>query len=91
MQNPLADELDAVHQELKKADAADPDLLEILSRVVHDVTTLKHEEAAASARRASGQRPSERLEEKALLFEAEHPKLAGALRRLVKALADLGI
>ena len=86
MPNTLSEELDAVHVELRNANAADPDLLEILSRVVHDVTTLTDEEVAEEQ-----QTLSERLEEQALVFEAGHPRLAGALRRLVKALSDLGI
>ena len=51
MQNPLADELDAVHQELKKADAADPDLLEILYALAR---ARCHRTVQATATRHSG-------------------------------------
>lgn len=86
MPSTLSEELDAVHAELRDASSADPDLLGVLSRVVHDVTTLTDEEIAEEQETLR-----ERLEEQALVFEAGHPRLAGALRRLVKALADLGI
>lgn len=86
MREILGEELDAVRAELRRAGAADPDLLAILSRVVHDVTTLTEEEIATRREPVNA-----RLEEQAALFEASHPGLAGAVRRLVKALADLGI
>lgn len=86
MPNTLSEELEAVKSELRNASSADPDLLEILSRVVHDVTTLAEEEIAEQRETLR-----ERLEEQALVFEAGHPRLAGALRRLVRALSDLGI
>lgn len=86
MQNKLVEELEAVRAELQLASSADPDLLGILSRVVADVTTLTAENAAAEpgALRA-------RLEDQAALFESGHPRLAAAVRALVKVLADLGM
>jgi hypothetical protein len=86
MRETLAEELEAVREELRRAGSADPGLLGMLGRVVHDVTTLTDEDIA-TRRESLG----ERLEEQAALFESEHPRLAGALRRLIRALADLGI
>jgi hypothetical protein len=42
MQQKLVEELDAVRAELQLANAADPDLLAVLGRVVEDVTTLTY-------------------------------------------------
>jgi uncharacterized membrane protein YccC len=87
MQKSLAEELAALREELARARTADPDLLTVLSRVVHDVTTLTAEQSPASATGSLGAR----LEAQALLFESEHPAVAAAVRRVVAALSDLGI
>lgn len=86
MQKNLVEELEAVRAELRLASAADPDLLAVLGRVVEDVTTLTDEQAADHPETLR-----ERLEDQAALFETEHPRLAGAVRSLIKALADLGV
>lgn len=86
MPKTLAEEIEAVRAELRQISSADSDMLTILGRVVHDVTTLTREETLADKEVLGG-----RLEQQALLFEADHPRLAGALRRLIKALADLGV
>ena len=86
MHKTLTEEIEAVRAELRQMNSADSDLLAILSRVVHDVTTLTGEDAPA--RRAA---LGERLEQQALVFEADHPGLTSTLRRLVRALADLGV
>lgn len=87
MQKTLAEELAALREELARAQTAGPDLLTVVSRVVHDVTTLTAEPSAASATGSLGAR----LEAQALIIEAEHPAIAAAVRRVVAALADLGI
>lgn len=86
MQKSLAEELAALREELARAQTADPDLLTILSHVVHDVTTLTAETPgpASDTLRA-------RLEAQAVVFESDHPTIAAAVRRVVGALADLGI
>lgn len=86
MQNSLADEIEVLRERLQRASAMDPDLLSILSRVVHDVTTLTDEHSVEERVKLS-----ERLEALAARFESSHPELAGGLRRLVNALADLGV
>lgn len=86
MPKTLAEEIEAVRAELRQISSADSDMLTILGRVVHDVTTLTREETLDRKEALGG-----RLEQQALLFEADHPRLAGALRRLIKALADLGV
>lgn len=86
MQQNLVEELEAVRAELQLANAADPDLLAVLGRVVEDVTTLTDERAADQPETLR-----ERLEDQAALFETGHPRLASAVRSLIRALADLGV
>jgi hypothetical protein len=86
MQKSLAEELAVLQEELARARQADPDLLTLLSRVVYDVTTLTAEEQIE--RRA---KLRERLEAQAGVFESEHPRIAGAIRRVVDALTNLGV
>lgn len=86
MQNSLAEDLAVLRHQLQRASAVDPDLLSILSRVVHDVTTLTDEHSVEERAKLS-----ERLEALTARFESSHPELAGGLRRLVNTLADLGV
>lgn len=86
MRKSLAEELAALQEELARTSEADPDLLTLVSHVVHDVTTLTAE--APSAGRATLRA---RLEAQIGVFEATHPSIAAAMRRVVDALADLGV
>jgi len=86
MQNSLAEEIEMLRDQLQRAKAMEPDVLSILSRVVHDVTTLTDEHSGEERAKLS-----ERLEALAARFESSHPELAGSLRRLVNTLADLGV
>ncbi|MGE3298222.1 MAG: DUF4404 family protein [Porticoccaceae bacterium] len=82
----LAEELAALQEELARASAADPDLLTLVSHVVHDVTTLTGEPRGAGRGTLHA-----RLEAQVGVFETDHPRIAAALRRVVDALADLGM
>lgn len=86
MRKSLAEELAALQEELARASEADPDLLTLVSHVVHDVTTLTAE--PLSAGRATLRA---RLEAQVGVFESAHPSIAAAMRRVVDALADLGM
>jgi hypothetical protein len=86
MQKSLAEELAALQEELARASAADPDLLTLVSHVVHDVTTLTAEPLDAGRGKLRA-----RLEAQVGVFESDHPSIAAAIRRVVDALADLGI
>ena len=86
MQKSLAEELAALQEELARAREADPDLLTLLSHVVHDVTTL-----TAEPRSAGRGKLYARLEAQVGVFESDHPSIAAAIRRVVDALAELGI
>ena len=86
MQKSLSDELAALQAELAHAREADPDLLTLLSHVVHDVTTLTAEPQGTGQGKLRA-----RLEAQVGVFECDHPSLAAAIRRVIDALADLGI
>jgi len=86
MRKSLADELAALQEELARATEADPDLLTLVSHVVHDVTTL-----TAEPLRAGRGTLRARLEAQVGVFEVDHPSIAAAMRRVVDALADLGV
>lgn len=86
MQKSLAEELAALQEELARARETDPDLLTLLSHVVHDVTTLTDETQSAGRGKLRA-----RLEAQVGVFESDHPSIAAAMRRVVDALADLGI
>jgi hypothetical protein len=93
MRKSLAEELAALQEELARASAADPDLLTLVSHVVHDVTTLTAEKTLAAEKSLSTGRGTlrARLEAQVAVFETDHPSIAAALRRVVDALADLGM
>lgn len=93
MRKSLAEELAALQEELARASAADPDLLTLVSHVVHDVTTLTAEKTPATEKSLSTGRGTlrARLEAQVAVFETDHPSIAAALRRVVDALADLGM
>lgn len=77
-----------MHAELSKVDAVDPQSRTLLIELLGDITRLLEK---------SGTRPTddhnlaERLDELAVHFEAEHPSLGVALRRVVDALGKAGI
>lgn len=87
MRKSLAEELAALQEELARATEADPDLLTLVSHVVHDVTTLTAEKPLSTGRGTL----RARLEAQVAVFETDHPSIAAALRRVVDALADLGV
>ena len=66
-----------VHAELANAESLDDESRRLLGVVAHDLE--KFEEHVSTARRLAAQ------------FDAEHPKLAFALRQLTDALAKAGI
>ena len=73
-----------LHDELKSADSVDQGSRQLLGKLTRDIENLPAGESAPTG--ATGQ-----LEEAALKFESEHPKLSLALGELVDALGKLGI
>ncbi len=86
----LREHLNTLHAELEATPTVDPALRKLLRETVRDIQE-------ALDRPGPTQSPSEsesfadRLTETLQHFEAEHPALGAALRRVTNALSDLGI
>ncbi len=81
----LRELLAALHARLQETDAPDSETRQLLKSALQDIegTLGRGDAASASA--------VERLEQAAVGFEAEHPTLVVALRRLIDALGKAGI
>lgn len=91
MNSDLRTQLAALHSELARTSSVDPQSRELLVSILGDITRLLGA-GAASSEAADEDRPlNERLDEVAVQFEAEHPALGTAIRRVVDALAKAGI
>ena len=73
-----------IHDELSKAHAAAPETREQLDSVLPDVKRLTEGGSQDESLK-------ERLERVAVRFEANHPTVAGSVRRLVDLLGEVGI
>ena len=77
-----------MHSELSRVDSVDPQSRTLLITLLGDITRLLENSGPDDA----GQHNlAERLDELAVQFEAEHPSLGAALRRVVDALGKAGI
>jgi hypothetical protein len=91
MNSDLRTQLAALHSELARTSSVDPQSRELLVSILGDITRLLGT-GATSGESAEEDRPiNERLDEVAVQFEAEHPALGTAIRRVVDALAKAGI
>ncbi len=72
-----------LHEQLAEADELPAELEGEVSKVVNDLATLVPSGEHASA--------LNKIEEYAAGFDAEHPKLASALRQISVALGNVGI
>ena len=89
MDSELRDKLAALHSELARTSAVDPQARELLITLLGDITRLLRPDAAVES---DAQRSvTQRLDELAVEFEAEHPALGAALRQVVDTLAKAGI
>jgi hypothetical protein len=90
MTNPdLRNQLAALHSELARTSSVDPQSRELLVNLLSDITRLLGSTTDAEL---DDDRPlDERLETLAVQFEAEHPSLGTAIRRVVDALGKAGI
>lgn len=86
----LKEQLAALHATLERTKSVDAHTQELLMAVLSDVTRLL---GAPTADPLSNEdRPlTERLEELAVQFEADHPAVGTAVRQLIDALAKAGI
>ena len=88
MKTDLKDQLAALHAELVHTPSVDdPELRQRLIELLGDITRLLGKPASA------GEHSSliEHLDALAVQFEAEHPALGNAIRKVVDALAKAGI
>jgi len=89
MDKELRERLTSLHTELARTSSVDPQSRELLISLLGDITRLlgPSSNAAAEEQRSV----TERLDELAVEFEAEHPALGAALRQVVDTLAKAGI
>lgn len=88
MNTALRQQIESLHAELSQVRSVDPQSRSLLITLLADITRLLQQ--------SSGEAPedyslTERLDELAVQFEAEHPSLGTALRRVVDALGKAGI
>ena len=86
MKTELKDQLAALHAELGRTQAVDPQLRQLLIELLGDITRLLGKPGAATEHSVA-----ERLDELAVQFEAEHPALGSAIRQVVDTLGKAGI
>ena len=81
----LRDLLDDLHRELGDADAIDDESRAQLQETLEEIRAALEPEAA------SGGGMGRRLQELALRFETDHPRIAATIRQLTDSLAKMGI
>jgi hypothetical protein len=81
-------QLAQAHQTLRQIEAVNADDRELLISMLADITRLLGQPGADDS---ANQSLIDRLDELAVHFEAEHPSLGNALRRVVDALGKAGI
>jgi uncharacterized membrane protein YccC len=86
-QDSLRDRLAKLHAELSDAHRDNPETHRPLGEILPDIKRLAEEPQSASQDASLPQR----LERVAVQFEANHPALAGSVRRIVDLLGDIGI
>lgn len=82
----LRKQLESLHGELARTKSVDHDSRELLIALLDDISRLLESKPAETE-----QSLTERLDELAVQFEAEHPALGNAIRRVVDTLAKAGI
>lgn len=88
MDQELRDRLASLHSELARTSAVDPQARELLITLLGDITRLLGASTSAEEEHRS---VTERLDELAVQFEAEHPALGAAVRQVADTLAKAGI
>ncbi len=84
----LQDIIEKLHRELASADSVDAESRVLLQELVQDVEKLA---GGSNAAGAGNDMTTGQLQNAALRFESEHPKLSMALGEVVDALGKLGI
>jgi Domain of unknown function (DUF4404) len=83
----LHKQLASLHTELTRTNVVDREARDLLVTLLNDISRLLETKPAAQDEHSL----SERLDEVAVQFEAEHPQLSTAIRRVVDTLAKAGI
>jgi hypothetical protein len=87
----LRQQLAALHAELARTSSVDPQSRELLASILGDITRLLGPAGTSTGVVADEPDLTEKLDGAAVQFEAEHPALGAAIRRLVDALGKAGI
>lgn len=83
----LRHQLESLHGELARTDSVDRDSRELLGALLEEITRLLESQPASDHERSL----AERLEAAAARFDAKHPSLGTAIRRVMDAVAKAGI
>jgi hypothetical protein len=84
----LRQTLESLHQELSNTRSVDRESRELLTTVMQDIAqVLDRSHRSADTEGSVG----DQLEEVAVRFESDHPRLASAVRSVIDALAKAGI
>lgn len=84
----LRERIEALHGDLSQLEAVDASSRTLLITLLADITRLLEKSGDGTD---EDRNLAERLDELAVQFEAEHPSLGNALRRVVDALSKAGI
>jgi hypothetical protein len=86
----LRERLEQLHAELSAAHRSDPETHRPLGEILPEIKRLTLDPEATGSVGAEASLP-QRLEQVAVQFEADHPALAGSLRRIIDLLGEIGI
>lgn len=84
----LRERIETLHGDLSQLEAVDASSRTLLITLLADITRLLEKSGDGTD---EDRNLAERLDELAVQFEAEHPSLGNALRRVVDALSKAGI
>lgn len=88
MSQDLHRQLESLHQELARTTAVDAAARALLITLVGDITRLLGQSNLSASEHHT---LTERLDELAVHFEAEHPALGSAIRQIMDTLSRVGI
>lgn len=88
MSQDLYRQLESLHQELARTTAVDAEERALLITLVGDITRLLGQSNLSASEHHT---LTERLDELAVHFEAEHPALGSAIRQIMDTLSRVGI
>jgi hypothetical protein len=88
--NSVRERLARLHAELNDAHRGDPEAHRPLGEILPEIKRLTLEPETLGTSGADGTLP-QRLEQIAVQFEADHPALAGSVRRIIDLLGEVGI